>query len=473
MSSAAKVVLGGRTRELLQADLDRRLTQLPREVAQWNDSIAANQDGLGIHTTQIQALQKMMAGLTTRQQAQLQTLVAEPDLSVFSNSYYELLNDLGGTHDLWRIFRIIFDQRHDLLLRPLADISDLIAWDCYRTGLAQAAKWGLLPRDQFRPPPLTFLESSLTPATASNGESVETLGFSVRQYRDLMLPLPIVLYPVDQAASIWSMSSIAHEVGHNLDHDLDVRPGHRISDEFRKLLIGSVPDSREPQWRRWMDEIFADAIAVILCGTGFVVSMAGWTLGLGPGRAFGNFDSRAVHPPLFLRLRLLGQMLIMNQAPFEDAGKEIIALCDKQNRPAWEAPYEADTEIIARMLITQSIDPLGKRALRELNDDLSTDQARIAQLALHFLDSNQQRPKPDGDLKMPFRAVPAAASLAAANMDNPSPTALDALQQRAEAYFSAIPRPNKLAAPEVNLNFLAELTGRLRFGDLRDHKEDS
>lgn len=472
MASAASFTAAGSIRELIQADLERRLKQLPGEIKDWNALITANTNGLGIHSSQIIALEEMMAGLSANQHEHLKALITQADLSTFADLYYALLNELGGAHDLWRIFRIILDQRQDQHLKPLADISDLIAWDCYRTGLEQAWKWGMLPRDQFRPPPLTFLESSLTPATASRGEGVETLGFSVRQYRDLMLPMPIVMYPIDQAASIWSMSSIAHEVGHNLDHDLDVRLGWRLTDEYRRLLIGRVPDDREPQWRRWMNEIFADAVAVTMCGTGFVVSMAGWTLGLALGAAFRDFDSRAVHPPLSLRLRLLGHMLVSNGAVFSEKGKEIITLCDQQIRPAWEAPYEADAETVAKLLITETVAPLGSRALMELNGDLSTDEDRTVKLAAHWLDPTQQRPDPAQPVVMPFRAVCAAAALAAARLKNPTAAALDDLQHKAEDYLSQIPRPNKLGDIEENRPFLKELTGRLRFGSVREGQEE-
>lgn len=457
------------TRSLVQADLERRLKELPLEISAWRALISSTLvDGWGIHSSQIMALGDMMDGLTARQQThfdELRQKQAPPD---FADAYSDLLNDVGGTHDLWRIFRIILDQRQNSRLKPLADVSDLIAQDCYRTALQRALGWGVIAADEFRPPPLTFLESVLTPATASRGETVETLGFSVRQYRDLMLPLPIVLYPVDQAASMWSMSAIAHEVGHNLDHDLAPRQGKRLSDEFRKLLIGLVDDAREPQWRRWMNEIFADAVAVALCGSGYMTCMANWVLSLAPGAAFREFDSRAVHPPLFLRLRILGFMLQYTGTSHAPEGNDIVTLCDEQNRPSWEAPYENEAAGVAKLVIATPIVPLKNHAIVELNDNLSTDEDRISELADFLLKVQSPRPDPK---QARFRAVPAAAARAAAGLVSPTAAALDELQLKAENYFAAIPAPKKLAG--AGTDRVKKLTAQLRFGAQRSMQEEN
>jgi len=461
-------VTGISTRELIQADVERRLRRLPAEIEDWKTTVAANVNGLAIHVSQMVALRDMMTQLCTRQTEEFQALLKEQAPTVFADSYYDLLNDMGGTNDLWRIFRIIFDQRQNQRLKPLADTLDLVAWDCYRTAMEQARSWGILSTDQFRPPPLSFLESSLTPATVSRGESVEALGFAVRRYRDIMLPLPIVLYPVDQAASMWSMSSIAHEVGHNLDHDLHPDAGKRLSSEYNKRIIGLVDDQREPQWRRCMEEIFADAVAVTLCGAGFVTAMKNWIAGLAPGTNFQNFDIRALHPPFFLRLRLLGHMLVSLGGIFTSSGKETIQFCDAQKRPGWESPYEAEAEMVAKLLICEPVPQLGNHALAGLNDDLLTDEPRTVQLAIHWLDPGQQRPDPVKPRPIPFRTVCAAAALAAAKLVNPTATMLDDLQHKAENYLSEIPRPHKLATPSgKNMEFLGELTRRLKFGPAR------
>ena len=219
------------------------------------------------------------------------------------------------------------------------------------------------------------------------------LGPSLRQYRDLMLPVPIVLYPLDQASSMWMMCSIAHEVGHNLDHDLDRRPDKRLTDEYRKLLIGRVPNDREPQWRRWMNEIFADAIAVLLCGAGFVVSIAQWVVPLGPAAQFQQLESTAVHPPFYLRLRLLAEMLkTSGVAELQTEGDNMLQLWQELTRPAWQTEYEQDTPVLARLLLEESITPLANHKLLDLRPGLAFDHSRSAQLAAYWLDASKPRP---------------------------------------------------------------------------------
>ena len=259
-------------------NLERRLGVVPAEMAAWK--AAANQKGgdLGIHSSQMDSLQDLIDELTADQKDQLQKVVQAAAGTEFADAYYSFLQKLNGAQDLWRIFHTILVQRRDERWRPVMDVADLIAADCYNSAMKKAQDLGVRTTDEIRAPPLTYLESSLSPSTASRGENVQNLGFPVRQYRNMMLPVPIVLFPFDQAESMWMLCAIAHEVGHNLDHDLDPAPGKRLTDCIRLKLTGKVPNDRELQWRRWVQEIFGDVLGILLIGGGFAVAMAYWTV---------------------------------------------------------------------------------------------------------------------------------------------------------------------------------------------------
>lgn len=455
-------------RQQVMANLERRLKILPNGVRQWKAAIQ-NQAELGIHSSQMAALEDMIDVLAEKQSALLGVVTETEDPSLFADAYLHLLEQLSGAQDVWRIFGTILGQRQDDGLRRLVDVADLVAWSCYATCMGEARRWQLVTESEFREPPLTYLESSVSPSTASRGEQVQSLGLSLRQYRDLMLPLPIVLYPLDQASSMWMLCSIAHEVGHNLDHDLDPRPDKRLTDEYRKLLIGRVPDDREPQWRRWMNEIFADAIAVLLCGAGFALSMAQWVVPLGPAPAFQQLDTRTVHPPWFLRLLLLVEMLASCAvAGLQSVGDDLRQLWQGLPRPAWQAAYEQDAAIVAKMLLEEVVAPLDGHRLLDLRPGLAFDHVRSAQLATHWLDASKPQPNPKAPA-FPYRLVPAAAALAASKLVEPDAASLDMLQGKAVAYFEQIDRPVKLAGPPGQRRaFLKDLTRRLDFSRLRE-----
>jgi hypothetical protein len=460
-------------RQYLAADLERRLKVLPEEVAAWKQSALANVAQLGLHGSQLVALSDMMGVLAADQAAELEKLRALDDPRAFGDGLQALLSKLGGAHDVWRIFRTILNQRQDPTLTPLADTADLIAHDGYASCLEQARRWGIVEADHFREPPLTYLESSLSPSTASRGENVQLLGFPVREYRNLMLPVPIVLFPLDQAASFWMMCSIAHEVGHNVDHDLDPRPNRRLTDEYKKKLIGRVPDGREPQWRRWMAEIFADAIAVVFGGAGFGFSMAFWTVPLGQATEFQAPAPSAVHPPPLLRLRLIAEMLRETGiAEIRSAGDVLVDLWGALARPAWEADYEADVPTLATLLMGEAV-ALNGRALLALNRGLAADHDRSAELAAHWADARKPRPHPIVPDAFPFRLVPSAAALGTSMLGDPDAAALDGLHAKAAGYFKLIPRPAKLAgAGDRHRDYLKELAGRLDFSRPGQTEED-
>jgi hypothetical protein len=452
----------GQVQQFLLADLERRLKVVPAEVSAWKTAVGEVVAGLGIHKSQVDAVSDMMDVLAEDHAVELEKLREAQDAVEFADTCQRLLEKLGGAQDLWRIFRTILGQRQDPRLKLLADTADLIASDCHGACLRQARQWGVITEQQFREPPLTYLESSLSPSTASRGQNVQTLGFPVREYRNKMLPVPIILFPLDQAISPWMMCSIAHEVGHNVDHDLGGKPGARLSATYKKLLIGRVPNDREPQWRRWMEEVLADAIGVVLGGAGFAISMARWTISVGSATHLQVLDPSAVHPPFHLRLRLIAEMLRETQTPaLVSEGDTLLQLWNGLVRPPWQAEYEYDVQTVAKLLVQEKTTQLKEHRLLDFGGDLAFAHTQCSKLAEHWGDPTRPRPHPEAPF--PFRWVPSAAALASARLVQPGEAALDELQEKAVDYFAAIPRPAMLGAPGNRREFLRSLSRQLNF----------
>src|SRR5262245_18314735 len=95
----------------------------------------------GIHTSQLQALDDMITDIVSDQQADYELLKKSVSATELADRYDALLEKLGGAQDIWRIFRTVLDQRNNPQVRPLADVTDLVAADCYEMCVGSARTW--------------------------------------------------------------------------------------------------------------------------------------------------------------------------------------------------------------------------------------------------------------------------------------------------------------------------------------------
>ncbi len=425
--------------ERMQAEVRRRAAVLPREVAAWKAEADTNAQQLGIHRSQFEALKLMMGDLEARQGVLLDQFapgLSPPQLSAI---YRDLLDEIVGAHDLWRIFRFILAQHRDATTGPLVDAADLIAADCYRSCMERAAAWGIASPGEFREPPLVFLEATISPATASRGDTVGALGLTLRQYRKMRLPIPIVLIPADHADSVWLFCTIHHEVGHNLDQDLELRAeiDRRLDDGLR---ADGVPLDRRRTWQRWAGEILADTFGVLLGGAGFGHAMADLLLLQAPLATGVRTDDE--HPDDWVRVRLLAALL-RQCGVFEMtvAADQLDARWDDHQRPSGVDQYAAACDRVAEIVLVGALDALGERPLRDLAPDPARDGPAVAKLA-RFLRTGFLQPDP---ATFPWRLVPPAAQLAVMERDPPDDVTLADVQGRALKHLGNIPRPEFLA----------------------------
>lgn len=442
----------------MRTEIERRANVLPEEVNRWKqiaDGDAVKPDNkkevgkMGIHVSQLEALKAMMDGLQVRQTDLLNSL--KPDLPVkeFAGAYLTLSDEIVSLQELWRIFRYIITLHKDETLGPLVDAADLIAADCYLTCMDRMREWKLVTEGDFRAPPLVYLEAEISPSTASRGFSAETVGFPLRRYRNMRLPIPLILLPVDYASSMWRYTTLHHEVGHNLDQDLNLK------DELVQHLFAKFdqethpPDERQKMWFiQWPSEILADAFGVLLGGAGFVQGLVGWLFVLAPEEKFQEMDTKAKHPPFYLRIHMLTEMLrCLNVTQLTTVADSLKQEWDQHNKPAWLDDYLAESTLAANLFIKQPLQKLGNRALMELVPDVADDVNRTKQLT-DYLKSGLVRPDPELPNTARWRHVPAAAQLAFDTLNNPTDQSLGNIHDRAMGYLAGLHRPAKLAVPD-------------------------
>jgi len=448
-------------KEQTVAEFQRRVALLPGELAEWVALTADDGSGLGIHTSQIEAITGFFEERIPLHDEILADLEAAPDDRELASLRSELEAELGGAHGLMAVFRHILAQRLDTdRYRNALDAADLIAADCYRPCIDRALGWKALKKGQFRVPPLAFLNARSSPQALTRARTFKAFGFELEdREQGLALPFSFVSLRYHDAESLWSFCTIHHEVGHLLDQDLG------LSAELGELLAGSpgIDPGRVPLWAGWLKEALADAFGVLLGGAGFALALAD-ILFLPPGEVL--HSAVGEHPPPTLRLHLLGALLRRTFVPalaeiaagIEDGWQQIYG-----DPPAAEVPFLADCEAMAELLIsTHLMQRLQNRPLRDFAPHLAQDHDRAAGLALHL---RGEGPAPD-PATYPMRLTPAAARLALRDVKAGHAAAYAGIHQRALAFALSIPH-DEIMAPgglEVEQNkYLREMSRRVRF----------
>ena len=461
----------------MKVDIERRAQLLPAEVKRWVD-LAGQDTGNplktvgkeGIYQSQIDALKLMMDELQARQTELAKKLLPTATPEEFSVAYLELADEIVSAHEIWRIFRYIIGLHKDANLGPLVDAAGLVARDCYLTCMNKMRDWKLVEEDQFRAPPLVYLEAEMSPSTASRGYSAQSLGFPLRKYKDKRLPIPLILLPSDAASSMWLLAALHHEVGHNLDQDLNLSEGLRTrllihldrqtdpADPNQKL----VPDDRQRQWVLWTPEILADAFGIMLGGAGFAHALCWWLLVMAPDPKVKTLDTTAKHPPHYVRVFLIATMLRWFKLPaLDEAADSLMQKWDTLQKPDWIADYTADCNFVVDFLFTSKFPQLGDRLLTELAPDMADDIHRVTQLE-NFLRTSVASPDAKLDSSARWRHVPVAAQIAFINKQNADAAVLDKIQERALKYLASIPRPNKMAGETGTKQFFRDLMRDLK-----------
>jgi hypothetical protein len=433
-------------------EMKQRSGFLREEISQWKEKAFMDEDQLGVHGSQITSLKNMMDGLLDRQQGLLSQLLPGLPAQQFAETCFRLTSEIVGTQDLWRIFRYIFDQIKDPHLGPLLDTANRVVEDSYIAFLNQAKSWGLVKENQFREPPLVYLEADFSPATVNRGAKVSSLSFPISKYGSLRLPIPIVIMPFDQVRLIWLLCTLLHEVGHNLDQAL------KLNAELKSTLSQTVDPERCEVWTSWTAEILADAIGVVSGGAGFGYALATLLYLLAP--RWVTLNTTDSHPDHTLRLHLVAELIEQTGiAELKQAATEISKLSAALPVPVGAQAYLDECPAVAACFLNKPLNTLAGHSLKDLNPNLKNEAKQTAQLAI-YLRTGSGFDEPTTPL--PPRLVPASAELTLVEMENPSDEKLGKLHESALAYIKNLDRPKFLSIAD-NSEFLRQLVSAIDF----------
>lgn len=418
-------------------ELDRAGAWIPREVEQAVAAARANAAGMGIHKTQLDALDVLMTSLTDKFQSELAAASAAPDATARSAALARCSTELVGRAEVWQVFRSALALRRDPLLKPVLDAGDLVAARAYHQLQERAVKWGAL--SNLRAPPLVVPRAASGVAAAGIGMELKFLtdaGFLLRRFRDLPLPLPIVLLPLEYGQSIWRFVGLFHEVGHLFDRDLG------LSDELDVWMRPALPHDVHDNVSRWCREIVGDAIGVALGGAAFVISLTRELVALAPGA----LDLReTVHPNPHVRVPLVLALAKELEISVRQAALDELTL----TKPPWLATYEPAIPAIARLFAKQNLKALKGHSLSELARDLASEGSAITALTDYLAKPGARSPIPLQQ-RNPHIAHDHVAIAAALAREVEAAASWDTIHEDALAYVTqAIPRPLLLDAPAL------------------------
>jgi hypothetical protein len=261
-------------------------------------------DERGQYRTQLNAIQKFVNDAAQTLENALNGMpIDRPTAEVYDECrLFDLC--LLWVRRSWQFFRDKFDQRDDPTLQEILASADEVIWSCYRQVFVSAQSWGLKVHQG--PVPLAFIEpkysaeafpAELIPADLKD---IEVAPF-VREHLE-KLPAPIVRLPPTCVAAPWWLVLIGHEVGHHIQHELDLVMSHRESlGAAIEREGGDAGDVR--RWRAWSMEIFADVFSVLMMGSWAVWAMV--ELELKPRARM--VERRERYPEAIVRLELLAQ----------------------------------------------------------------------------------------------------------------------------------------------------------------------
>jgi hypothetical protein len=208
---------------------------------------------------------------------------------------------------IWDFYFDLFVQRLSSFGERLRAV-DRIGANCYEdiyVGLGTAQPTPALL-------PFSYANSGFGPATYRRGVPMKRLRFQPNLF-------PLITIPQHRLDNVWALSSVLHEVSHNLQADLglwDVMPGliHR-----RLTTEGNLPDEIGQVWARWHKEMMADMFALLLGGPAAVESLMD-VVGRAPASTV-KFSPMGVHPTPYLRVLI--SLALLRRLGFEHMASDL------------------------------------------------------------------------------------------------------------------------------------------------------
>ncbi len=208
---------------------------------------------------------------------------------------------------IWDFYFDLFIQRLSNFGERLRSV-DRICANCYEdlyVGLGTAQPTPSLL-------PFSYANSGFSPATFRRGVPIMRL-------RRNPNPFPLIMLPQHRLDNVWALSSILHEVSHNLQADLGLWEEIPARLYQRLTTEGKFPAQVAQVWARWHKETMADMFALVLGGPAAVESLMD-VVGRSPASTV-QFSGMSVHPTPYLRTLI--NLILLRRMGFDKMAADL------------------------------------------------------------------------------------------------------------------------------------------------------
>ncbi len=327
---------------------DRKSEELAQKAAAFGAEVddwlkeRRGQSGFRVHSSQLDAIEAVLAGLRQGIAAELKAAVEQGAVLPKAVGIENMI--LSG-YQVWDFYRPKLGQRLETQFQRFLRIADEFAWACYKP--FRDAIFGDGP--EAKEPPLVYLNADWSPFVKERNREYQVdsvpQALLTRQpdfaKAVARLPFPVIGVPWFQAGFLPAGLTIAHEVGHAVVADGGLQA---------RLVEGMavVADAqRRAQWEAWSEEMFADMFGCISVGPSFCSSLADT---LAADRATVNAAQEAQYPPHSLRIKLNSAML--RRLGHQKAADDLWTDWSQQYQPPYPwSDYESDVDAVAAALL--------------------------------------------------------------------------------------------------------------------------
>ncbi len=270
------------------------LERLREEIDTWQQR-RQKTDPLAQYRTQLATLSAVLGGALTGLHEALQKIAPASPPGAVAKACRGLEARAAWVRLLWRFYAERFNQRDDPALRPLLSAADEMVWSC----LQPAENGG-----RRRAAPLPYLASIASPRTVPREDRPAELRDSgIIEFVEKHLgelPIPLVALPPQCVQEPWLLAHVAHEIGHQVQHDL--APGKAALLAFADAL--RVATGGSDAWGAWNQEVFADAWAAGCLGPAAAIALADLELAEPPDLLV----HRPLYPPALVRVAFIARL---------------------------------------------------------------------------------------------------------------------------------------------------------------------
>ncbi len=251
----------------------------------------------------------------------------------------EVGNRVLYVEGIWDFYYDLFVQRLSTFGERLRAV-DRIAANCYEdlyVGLGTAQPTPTLL-------PFSYANSGFSPATFRRGVPLRRL----RYHQNLF---PLIMLPQHRLDNVWALSSVLHEVSHNLQADLGLWQEIPARIFQRLTERGRIAPDVARVWARWHKEMMADMFALVLGGPAAVESLMD-VVGRAPASTV-RYSPMGVHPTPYLRTLI--NLVLLRRMGFQQVAGDLLRV--------WQRLYPRVTPADIPAPILQSFDTVAELAV--------------------------------------------------------------------------------------------------------------